>query len=262
MKIKDIEIFTDDAMKIINQQEFIGIRLSGGIDSAVLCYLTLKYLPHIKLLPIIMYNKLRPTAENSVNNVLTALRNLNPDSFLMDPEVGIFDTTGFVKIIDDSGIKKHPKDIFQRPFIRGLFDKYNDKLNFVLSGETLNPPLSDQILLGMDHEFLKSRNIKSNDILFQYLYNEKIKYEYSPFRNYDKKQIAEVCKELNLMETLFPYTETCETEPHKYTGYVKEKFGLTFTNPGVEPCQCCWPCREKYWAYGVFDFNTPCRVKI
>jgi len=262
MQIGQLELFTDDVMDIINQQEYIGIRLSGGIDSAILCYVVLKYFPHIKLVPITFYNKLRPIAESSVANVLRVLNDLNPNNNLMPQEVGIFDTTGFVRTIKDhDGIKYHPKDIFQRQFVKDMFDRHEGKLNLVLSGETHNPPIQDQAALGMEDQFMKDRNATRDDLLRVYSYKDITKYEYSPFRNYDKKQIAGVCRELGLMDTLFPVSETCETEPHKYVGYVlKEKFGMIYDRPGIEPCQGCWPCREKFWAYGVFDFNTPVRV--
>jgi len=258
MKIKDIELFPDEVMTLIDSQEFIGIRLSGGSDSALLCHIVLKYFPHIELLPIIMFNRLRPAAEQSVKNVLNALNALNPNNKLMTPEIGYFDTTGWPSYID--GVKqKNPKMIFQPEFIRSVFAKYDTKLNFILSGETLNPPIEDQIVLGVEQRFVKNRNLKRINLCHEYDVNGVTKWEYSPFRNSNKREVAEIYKELNLMESLFPLTETCETEPHVY-----EIFGvdnnITYTAPGIEPCQCCWPCREKYWAYGVFDFNTKNRT--
>jgi len=146
-----------------------------------------------------------------------------------------------------------------------LFIEHNGKLNFILSGATLNPPLEVQRELRMEHEFNVDRNTPMENRLTTHYYKEMPgipKYEYSPFRNNNKKDIAGICVELGLMDTLFPVSETCETEPFKYTGHVlKEKYGMTYDRPGIEPCQGCWPCREKYWAYGVFDFNTPKRVK-
>ena len=256
-------MFTDDVMEIINKQEYVGIRISGGIDSAILCHIVLKYFPHINLLPITFYNKLRPIAQSSVDNVLRVLNELNPGNRLMQQEVGIFDTTGFVRTQPDVGMNKyHPKDIFQRQFIRDLFDKHEGKLNFILSGATMNPPLQDQILLGMEKQFNEDRNgLCETGPLNRYLRNGVQRYEYSPFRNYNKRDIAGLCRELNLMDTLFPVSETCETEPHKYGSRYTDFFGMTYARPGIEPCQCCWPCREKYWAYGVFDFNTPLRAK-
>jgi len=262
MKIGNIELFPNNVMAIIAQQEYIGIRLSGGIDSAILCHIVLKHFPQVKLIPITFYNVLRPAAENSVNNVLRILLELNPNSNLLPSEVGRFDTSDFVVIPNYVGPKYHPKDILQRQFVRALFDKYDGKLNFILSGETINPPIDEQIKLGMEMEFLKERNIKKNKLLYEYVHNNKTRYEYSPFRNNHKKDIAKICKELGLMDSLLPYTETCETIPDDYINRIHQVYGMTYTAPGVEPCQCCWPCREKYWAYKVFDFNTPLRVDL
>jgi len=261
MKIKDYELFPDEVLNIINQQEFIGIRISGGIDSATLCYIVFKYFPHVKLLPITLYNVLRPNARQSVHNVMTFLKNEFPDNKIMESEIGVFDTTGYVKLDINDGIKRSPKDVFQKQFIPSLFKKYEGKLNFILSGETLNPPLSEQLKLFQEaeNEFLPARNDKKINLL--HVYDNKSKYEYSPFRNFNKKQVAEIGKELNIVDKLFPLTETCETPPHRYDDYYSKKFEITYEKPGVEPCQCCWPCREKYWAYGLFDFNTPKRTK-
>jgi len=263
MKINDVELFDQNIINIINQQEFIGIRLSGGIDSAVLCHIVLKYLPHVKILPITFYNVLRPNAINSVQNVLQALKKLNPNHNIIDHEIGTFDTSGYVKSEIDDGVKRNPKDIFQKQFIKDLFTKYHGKLNFVLSGETLNPPINEQekLLSGNLNTFPKDRNMLKKNLLHTYEFNNNIKYEYVPFRNYNKQQIARVCHSLGLINDLFPLTETCETEPHIYVEYFSRKFDIEYTQLGIEPCQCCWPCREKYWAYGVFDFNTVRRAK-
>ena len=59
------EVFTNDVTQAINQQEYIGMRLSGGIDSALLCFLIMTKFPDKKVMPITMYNKIRPAAANS-----------------------------------------------------------------------------------------------------------------------------------------------------------------------------------------------------
>lgn len=260
MKIANIELFDNEAMSLINQQPYIGIRLSGGIDSAVLCYIVLKYFPHIKILPITFYNKLRPNAVNSVNNVLSTLKELNPGNKLMPQEIGYFDSTGYVKL-PNSKPKSNPKDVFQRKFINHIFYKHRGRLNLILSGVTLNPPVEDQISLGVEDEFPQDRNQTTENTIMEYTHRGYKKYEYRPFRNSNKKEVADVCRELGLFETLFPYTESCETEPEKYK-YYQARHNIEYSSPGVEPCQGCWPCREKYWAYGVFDFNTKKRVEI
>ena len=240
MDINEIleEIFTKDIDKIISKQELIGIRLSGGIDSAFMCYLTMQKYPHIKLLPITMYNKLKPAAQKSVARVLNTLKILNPNSNLLDnTETAFFDTSGFVKtekMIEDFekyGIKYNPKDVFQR-------------------------------------KFPKDRNVK-REKLYSITKNKhygSFKYEFRPFRNKNKKEIAKWVKDLGLFNTLFKVSETCETEIEMYGEYAKpDFFNLTYKEPGVEACMRCWPCREKYWAYGCYDFmkeETDDRYKI
>jgi hypothetical protein len=54
-----------------------------------------------------------------------------------------------------------------------------------------------------------------------------------PFINIDKKEIANMYKELNLLDSLFPITGSCESLQHP-TGH----------------CGRCWWCQERSWAFG------------
>jgi hypothetical protein len=255
-------VFDKEITEIISNQEYIGMRLSGGIDSAFLCYLTMTKFPKKKIIPITMYNKIRPVAQHSVGKVREMLKKLNPNSTLVEPEIGWFDTTGFKPTQEQrdnfvkTGQKYNPKDIFQNKWFYEIFDKYDGKLNIFFSGETHNPPLDVQDkLLPWFREFPLNRNKKAGHILGRRIYKGIIRYEFKPWRNRTKKEIASWVKELGLFETLFPVTETCELEIPNYEVYIK-KFGMKYKNVGVEPCRRCWPCREKWWAYGYYDFMT------
>jgi len=253
------EVFPLDIIEIINEQEYLGMRLSGGIDSAFLCYLTMAKFPNKKIIPITMYNKIRPAAVDSVNRVIDVLQILNPDSIIVKPEIGYFDTTGFTPTEEMrenfilTGNKYNPKDIFQNKWFRGLFDKYEGELNIYFSGETHNPPIDVQDTLVMSGEFPPDRNKKVPKLINKYSYKEINRYEFKPFRNKTKKELASWVKQLGLMKTLFPITETCELETIHYDMY-SELFNIEYKNPGIEPCRRCWPCREKWWAYGYYDF--------
>ena len=268
-KILD-KVFTPDIDKIISEQDIIGMRLSGGIDSAFLCFLTMSKYPNKKILPITLFNQLRPAAMDVVDNVLNALSILKPENEnLLHSDIAFFTTEGFKKnqkMIDNwekTNQKYNPKDVFQREHFWGLWEKYHKlgvNLNIYLSGETLNPPVEEQPEI-ITHEFRKfphDRNTKK-DKLFSKTRDKYFghhKYEFRPFRNWNKKEVADMVRELGLDKTLFPVTESCETEIHMYPVYAKEH-NRTYRNPGKEPCKICWPCREKYWAYGVYDFNSP-----
>ena len=264
------QVFTPDIDEIISKQDIIGMRLSGGIDSAFLCFLTMSKYPNKKILPITMYNRLRPAAMDAVDNVLNALRILKPENEnLLYSDIAFFDTSNFKKTpkqIEDyetKGIKYNPKDTFQREWFRKLWDKYNRlgiNLNIYFSGETLNPPVEEQpkIITGEWRKFPHDRNVKKDKlwtVTDRFYYGHK-RYEFKPFRNMNKKQVADWVRSLGLDKTLFPVTETCETEIFMYDVYKKD-FRRRYKNPGAEPCKVCWPCREKYWAYGYYDFNTP-----
>jgi len=267
-KILD-EVFTPDIDEIISKQDIIGIRLSGGIDSAFMTFLTMIKYSDKKILPITMYNKLRPAAIDAVSNVINALKILIPENNnILQSETAFFDTSGFVKtkeMIDEfekTGKKYNPKDIFQRKWFYELWDKYdhlNINLNIYMSGETLNPPLEEQpkIITGELRKFPEDRNHKKEKLwsITKKPYKGHYRYEFRPFRNKNKKEIALWVKELELDKTLFPVTETCETEIEMYSIYAKD-FNRTYKKPGAEPCKICWPCREKYWAYGYYDFGA------
>jgi len=264
------QVITPEMDEIIQKQELIGMRISGGIDSAFMTYLMMSKYPNKKLLPVTMFNKLRPAAMDAVLNVERKLRELLPDSTLLEAEVAFFDTSNWKKTkemieeFEKTGKKYNPKDVFQQKWYENIFKKYPE-LNVYMSGETLNPPVEEQpnIITDSFSGFPNDRNFKRNLVskrekkmidgkLFYY---DTHKYEIRPFRNMNKKEVAGLVKELGLDKTLFPVTETCETEIFVYKNMTRD-FNLSYTKPGAEPCKRCWPCREKYWAYGYYDFNN------
>ena len=58
---------------------------------------------------------------------------------------------------------------------------------------------------------------------------------------YSKKDFANLYETHNLMSSLFPYTASC-------TGTSER------TNNFTEPCRECFWCKEKYWAFNMYDY--------
>ena len=185
---------------------------------------------------------------DAVLNVESKLRELNPDSTLLESEVAFFDTSNFVKTqemidhFEKTGEKYNPKDIFQREYYESLYKRY-PKLNVYMSGETLNPPIEEQpnIITDSFSGFPNDRNHKKLKLISKRAVGNKVyKYEIRPFRNMNKRDVAGLVKELGLDKTLFPVTETCETEIEMYAEYGKpDFFNLPYTKPGAEPCKRC-----------------------
>lgn len=250
------DIFSGEVDNRLANEEYIGVRLSGGIDSAFLCYLTMTKYSDKKIVPLTMYNRCRPGAKVKVDKLLKILKDLNPNTTFLEQEVGWFDSTGFVvteemkqkykETFEKTGVKEkyNPKDIEAKKFFRNCIAKYNGKMKSVLSGETMNPPVEEQDSLVPPGEFNPDRNVKVKSLVG--------KYNITPFRNRNKKHIAAMVRGTGMFDILFEHTETCETETKRYPE-LAEQLGKTYKEPGVEPCRWCWPCREKWWAYGVYD---------
>ena len=88
------KVITPEMDEIIQKQELIGMRISAGIDSAFMTYLMMSRYPNKKLLPVTMFNKQRPAAMDAALNVESKLRELLPNSTLLEAEVAFFDTSG------------------------------------------------------------------------------------------------------------------------------------------------------------------------
>ena len=115
-----------------------------------------------------------------------------------------------------------------------LRKKYDIKLS--IHGITANPPIDVQKELGFDKVAEPRRN-KTYD---EETWKKSGKMHYRPFVNVDKKFVADLYKQFDLMDDLFPITMSC-------IGFEKE------TNYFTEPCKKCYWCHEKKWAFGCYD---------
>ena len=64
---------------------------------------------------------------------------------------------------------------------------------------------------------------------------------WKPFLNMTKKDFADLYEKHNLMDSLFPYTASCVAKAGE-------------TNNFTKPCQKCFWCLEKYWAFNMYDY--------
>ena len=103
----------------------------------------------------------------------------------------------------------------------------NGTVNWVYTGVTKNPP--ESVTREFQDETTESQerdpNVERPIIL------EDKKY-ITPFTNIDKKGLADLYKQYNLTDTLFPLTRSCES--------------LEFL---TEHCGACWWCEERKWGF-------------
>jgi 7-cyano-7-deazaguanine synthase in queuosine biosynthesis len=180
----------------------LGISISGGTDSSLVLYLLMKnYKGHIKVFTT--YWKDRPIHLEVVNNVFQKCRELT----------GHRNSELIITTIDE---KYSEHNLFDTPLCylkRGLVD-------YVYTGLTSNPPVE----LKYSEKKINTRDKKRENLIDETNF-------YLPFANENKKYIAEMYKQYDLMETLFPITFSC------------------IMSKSQQHCDSCWWCEERKWAF-------------
>jgi len=195
----------------------IGITMSGGADSSLLCYILMKY----------------ATGPIHIINFSAKHHQWVSPGTVADVVGFCINTTGF----DSSNVimntyfvpKRNPDEIRNR-----IENHIQQKLvSIVYGAATATPPKEDLLSFKVPTKYFiaESRNPDVTRPLY-----ESFGY-YRPFSNIDKKQIKKMYDELGLTETLFPLTRSCD-------------------NPKVKKGHCngrCWWCEERKWAFGTYE---------
>lgn len=122
--------------------------------------------------------------------------------------------------------------------------RYKDTIDVLYAGMTMNPPLdvTQKFNLAVTEKHRNPGQKKSNYVEIP-SWPEKI--FYMPWVNIDKRTIASLYEELNILEELFPLTRSCEYDPmDKF--FVENKTD----DPGMGHCGECWWCEERQWGFG------------
>lgn len=224
------------------------ISLSGGVDSAILLYHFFKANQDTdKTFKVITGNDLqRPWHKNAAINVLAEIRSL------FDRDV----VSEHIHFNFDTSVEDH-----RSSYTRALAQQcYNGFFDFLITGRTGNPESVTSSLHTEVLPTLTARNIVLDEHISTEIYLDeagKVTLDtengtasgeffkvWSPFVGVDKRWPAEEFKSHNLLENVFPHTISC-------LGYREE------TRNFSQPCQNCFWCLEKEWAYGCFDGGEP-----
>lgn len=188
----------------------IYIKMSGGVDSSLLAYCIAKYVIdnniEVSLCPIIIVEPAAPFQELFATKIIKIIEELLNIKFskpvIYNLEVG------------ENKIQK------MRNIEKSLMD--NDTI--IASGTTQYPRDPEFNIPGGPEDLRTG--------VFPVLWEENI---FTPFINLDKREIAEIYKKYDLMQTVFPYTRSCV-------------FGTTDFQ---QVCGECWWCKEREWAFGI-----------
>lgn len=226
----DIPLTTPTGNKI----ETIGIWMSGGADSSLLCYLLAKEIKiknlSIKIQPLTVQK--RPNifesvpVKNKIIQLLEAETIFNEHVIYHAPTAG-WDTNDYLAMFAKMNRENIRQNMFQALF----------------SGITTNPPRQVQknFQWGIleDVESKRGSHLIKDTVRYFTETEKNIEYEfleYKPFFNITKKNIANLYKEHDLLDSLFPLTRSCEDR-----NYLQGH------------CGKCWWCEERLWAFGRLE---------
>ena len=235
------------------------VSLSGGLDSAAAMYLTCKHFPQIEIIPFtcrdISLVRERDTpkdagtpkdAEHAVK-IVKWMQHEFPHVKIRDTEITDFNDKD-ESIISwkqcDEAIKsvdrfaklnrvKVSKIIQMRDIAQKMVD--NNPGAIRLDGMTRNPPIEEMISLGF---YNKAETRRDHGAKRPQHYQALDTYMYQVFTNVDKKFVADIYKQNNLMETLYPLTTSCVGTWRWTDNYTKD-------------CHRCFWCYEKKWAFNL-----------
>jgi 7-cyano-7-deazaguanine synthase in queuosine biosynthesis len=182
----------------------IGISLSGGVDSSLLLYILMSHVNEpIKIFTCSSKRKLYATSISSANVIKKC-----------------------IELTGKNNISHHIHYVDEQTLETLFYPEQFNTIKVLYTAITSTPPteVTDNFLSVLTEKD-RDPNIK------KHFYSKKLDF-YSPFVNIDKLEIYKMYKELNLLDTLFPVTRSCESldisEGH---------------------CGRCWWCEERLWAF-------------
>jgi len=233
----------------------IVISLSGGCDSATIFYLTAKYFPNIEIYPLTCRDVNAPKDADAAIEITNFMKKRFPNSKINDIEVGSYndlDDSFYpeAKKRIDSITRYNNNTLIQMSKMMQLDTNSNNYMNSLnkplrVDGMTANPPIDVRMAFA---DRMKKHHPTRNFGPFEI---DRVQGEvrrdvhdkpeliydlYKPFLNVNKRFVAGVFKENNLMDDLYPITRSCVG-------------GGRQTNNFTEWCWQCFWCYEKDWAF-------------
>ena len=233
----------------------IVVSLSGGCDSASSFYLTAKHFPDIEIYPLTLRDQNAPKDADAAIEITNFIKKRFPNSKINDIEVGSYndlDPKTYTKAQET--INKHPKykslNVVQMSKINSIDEQNTAFMKMIdrplrVDGMTANPPVN--VRMAFADRMLKHHPTRNfgpfevdrvqGEIRRDVHDKPELKYNvYAPFLNVNKRFVAGVFKENNLMDDLYPITRSCVG-------------GGRQTNNFTEWCWQCFWCYEKDWAF-------------
>jgi hypothetical protein len=238
----DIEIeFTADSgsstvIPLGKDWHTVGVQLSGGLDSALLLFLTAKAIEqsnlNIRIQPISVFIPTKVKNIAATDAIIDKVRELTGVNFINDGL--IFDMP-----IEETSTIDGKKDQFFVNMIRDLF--HNGKINFEFNGNTKNPPTEARV--GWKNDEFRQKNRDNASSIYTTSHSA------SPHYNMDKGDIINLYIKYDLLDAIAPLTCSCD-----------ENISVVHRNKTTVPCGTCWWCEERKYGFDSNNIDDPATV--
>ena len=214
---------------ILENANNVMVKVSGGLDSAIVLYMLCRYITqsnkNISVVVITTNDWKKPYQVKWANRVLNWMMKEFPNvKFLPHETHQLNHGEDYV-----DGQSAHQNQVYKQYHDNG------NPIDFTLAGINLKPPKeicetfvdtkTGELHTGPTDDRTSIQPI-SGDGWFK------------PIGNFDKKEVAELYKQFDLLDTLFNETRSCE-EPNKEV-----------TKDFMTHCGECWWCHERKWGFG------------
>jgi hypothetical protein len=211
---------------LLENSKNVMVKVSGGLDSAIVLYMLCDYITKTKkdisVIVVTTNDWRKPYQVKWAAKVRAWMINAFPNINFLPHETHQLNTgEDYVE-----GQRTHHNQV------REKYSNDGHPVDFTLSGINMRPP-SDVVFLesnGKEHAGPTDDRTSVQPISG----NEWFK----PILNMDKKEIAELYEQFDLLDTLFYETRSCE-EPSK-----------EITKDFITHCGECWWCQERKWGFG------------
>lgn len=200
----------------------VGIKLSGGADSAIVCYMLAKHVAEER--PDVSIYAITSNAEGKEYQVEFAKRVMAKVSEL----TGVMFAGHFTNLARTDNSENYTID--QNHLVDNIYD--NSLIEMHFAGITANPTAEEAPELYSDLDAMPSDDRSKQETKRPYQNGR----SYRPLINTDKRGVAELYRNLGVIDSLFPVTRSCEA----------------YTSNFSKHCGKCWFCKERYWGFGRY----------
>ena len=200
------------------ENKTIGLSMSGGADSTMLCILLAKTIQkrnmRTTIQPFNGYDMWAPLDSAGLPAIIKIVQEMFPTVDIKWPVSTVFNT---------DGDHTFDKNTYIRPFVKNMLTK--KYIDYFIPGISLGPPLEAQQTFDVrDNDIYKIQRIPGYR-----LYNEveQVDGKFAPYKHVDKRFIIQCYKDMDL-KSLLDMTQSC-TDPAGNCGH-------------------CWWCQERAWA--------------